>query len=329
MSFLQVTKISKTHLGHPVLQHVSFQQREDQRIGIVGETGSGKSTLLKIVAGLIQTGEGSVYFNGDKIEGPEEKLMPGHPGIAYLSQYFELPNNYYVEEVLDYANKLTNEEAQNIYNLCNIDHLLKRKTSALSGGEKQRIALARILITSPKLLLLDEPYSNLDMIHKTVLKSVLTNIARQLQISTILVSHDPLDVLAWAHTILVMKEGEIVQQGAPFTIFNQPLNQYVAALFGRYNNLSPLLLHSLIFLHGDASDTANPFTRPERLQISKIAGRGVMGEVLHVLYYGSYYELEVKVLNETVIIRTTFSDFEPGNVVYVSLCAAHEAIPKY
>jgi iron(III) transport system ATP-binding protein len=102
--------------------------------------------------------------------GPDEKLLPGHSAIAYLSQHFELRNNYRVEELLDMANKVSAFQAKTIFKVCRIVHLLKRLTNQVSGGEKQRIALARLLVSSPTLLLLDEPFSNLDIVHKSILK---------------------------------------------------------------------------------------------------------------------------------------------------------------
>lgn len=129
-----------------MLQNVGFRQRRFEKLAVAGETGSGKSTLLKIVAGLTQPGEGEVLFEGQKVRGPEEKLLPGHPGIAYLSQHFELRNSYRVEEELEYASKMPAEQSRHVYEVCRVAHLLKRWTNQLSGGERQRIALARLLV---------------------------------------------------------------------------------------------------------------------------------------------------------------------------------------
>src|SRR5690606_32752154 len=114
-------------------------------------------------------------------------------------------------------------------------HLLTRRTDELSGGERQRIALAKLLITSPQLLLLDEPFSNLDMMHRIVLKKVLKKISKQLSITCILVSHEPSDVLAWADKVIVIRNGIIVQKGTPKNIYTCPVDEYTAGLFGPYN----------------------------------------------------------------------------------------------
>src|SRR5205807_866641 len=143
MSFLHVSGVCRQEQGTYLLKDISFIQQEYQKLAIAGATGSGKTTLLKVIAGLTQPQDGEVLFKGTRIKGPEEKLMPGHPDIAYLSQHFELRNHYRVEEILQMANQLEDETADSIYKVCRIDHLLKRWTHQLSGGERQRIALAR------------------------------------------------------------------------------------------------------------------------------------------------------------------------------------------
>ena len=145
-----------------MVDDISFSQKAFQKIAIAGETGSGKSSMLKMIAGLLQPDQGMIYFNDKHVLGPDFKLIPGHPDIAYLSQHFELRNSYRVEELLSYANKLSEEMANAIFEVCMISHLVKRRTDQLSGGERQRIAIARALIRTPKLLLLDEATSALD-----------------------------------------------------------------------------------------------------------------------------------------------------------------------
>ena len=219
------------------LQNISFTLGKNQRLAIAGETGSGKSTLLKMIAGLATIPAGPhnvVFFEGIRVSGPLERLIPGQPGIAYLSQHFELWHNYRVAEVLEYNNDLEPADAQQLFQLCHIDHLLGRRTDQLSGGERQRIALARLLVRPPRLLLLDEPFSNLDMIHKRTLKQVIQNIAQRFDIALILVSHDPYDTLTWADKLLVLKDGRIVQQGSPREVYANPADEYVAGLLGDY-----------------------------------------------------------------------------------------------
>jgi iron(III) transport system ATP-binding protein len=236
---LQVEQVGFQLPGQFALAPLSFSLFGNSKLVIAGETGSGKSTLLKLIAGLLQPTSGSISFNNKRVEGPLERLIPGHPGIAYLSQHYELRNNYIVYDLLDYGSELSKDEAALLFQVCEIDHLLKRKTnSGLSGGERQRIALAKLLATRPQLLLLDEPFSNLDSIHKSHIKQVLSNIAKEYDVGMILVSHDPQDMLSWADQIMVMRNGNVLQQSSPEDIYHKPVNSYVAGLFGPYNTVT-------------------------------------------------------------------------------------------
>jgi len=330
MSFLEVSAISKKEGGTAAVKNISFTQQRLQKIAIAGETGSGKSTLLKIVAGIISPDEGNVYFEGKRIKRiPEEKLIPGHPGIAYLSQQFELPHFLTVEQVLIYANTLPDDEAEHdekaktLYELCDISHLLKRRTDQLSGGERQRIALAKLLIAQPRLLLLDEPYSNLDMIHKNILKKVLRDIEEQLQVTSILVSHDPLDTLAWADELIVIKRGEIIQQGSPKLLYSQPTNEYVAGLLGKYNIITPALAAYIPGLKS-IGQGKNIFLRPEDILITNQTGRNTYrASVECIFYYGSYYEIQVIVAgNQTLTIKSQTCTVTKGDIINIALPTA-------
>lgn len=319
MDFLKVSAIHrKDDLGFEI-KNISFTIEQFSKIAIAGATGSGKSTLLKIIGGLAHAGSGEVLFRGKKVLSPLETLIPGHKGIAYLSQHFELRNNYRVEEILSYGNTLEENEAQKIYNICRIDHLLKRWTNQLSGGERQRIALARLLVTSPKLLLLDEPFSNLDFSHKTILKAVIEDLGEKLQITCMLVSHDPQDVLTWADHILVMQNGKIVQQGAPKEIYYMPVSEYVAGLFGRY-----------ILLPGNVINYPVPtekkvFIRSSQCIINGTQKPMLKGIVKKVLFAGDYYEVDVVINQNIITVKTAAGKLKVDQPVTVSLQIPEEA----
>jgi iron(III) transport system ATP-binding protein len=305
MNFLTVTDICKTEGAHTVVQDIRFTQHEHERLAIVGESGSGKSTLLKMIAGYTQPDGGQVRFLDKRVLGPDEHLIAGHPGIAYLSQHFELRNNYRVEEILAYANQLTDEEAQKIFEVCRITAFLKRKTHQVSGGEKQRIALARLLVGAPRLLLLDEPYSNLDLIHKGILKAVVQDIGDRLGLTVLLVSHDPLDTLPWADRILVMRAGAIVQAGTPAEVYHCPADEYVGGLFGDYNLLPQ-------------PDGKRRFIRPAALQIN---GQGIPGTVTRVAFLGDSFDITVSTGSGPLTVNTRDARVSAGDAVYVAPAA--------
>ncbi len=320
MELLSVTGISRKEDEDYVLQDVGFRQRRFEKLAVAGETGSGKSTLLKIVAGLAQPAEGEVLFEGQKVKGPEEKLLPGHPGIAYLSQHFELRNSYRVEEELDYASRMPAEQSRHVYEVCRVSHLLKRWTSQLSGGERQRIALARLLVSSPRLLLLDEPFSNLDMTHRNILKSVIHEIGERLGITLILVSHEPSDLLSWADNILVLKDGRIVQEGPPEQLYSQPRNEYVAGLFGSYNLIAPA--QAADFQNtGITLQPRNLLIRPEQFIITSPKEATLKGEVKSLRFFGSHYEAQVRLPSAIITVRTSHNNIAPGSEVHLALAS--------
>ncbi|XZF15915.1 ABC transporter ATP-binding protein [Chitinophagaceae bacterium MMS25-I14] len=318
MSLLSVSGIYKK-MQDTSLQQIDFTQEKLQKTAIAGATGSGKSTLLKIIAGLVQADAGEIHFEDIKVKGPEERLIPGQPGIAYLSQHFELRNHHRVEELLAYANDLTDEASEELYKVCRIDYLLKRRTDQLSGGEKQRVALAVLLTRSPRLLLLDEPFSNLDMIHRGVLKSVIDDLGTRLGTTCLLVSHDPQDVLPWADELHIMKDGHIIQSGSPEEIYRRPQELYTAGLMGRYNLLKPALARVFGFDVQPDNDK-HVFIRPGDFTISRDANTAFAGKVTQVLFSGSYYELEVLLPgNALVIVTTTDRTITVGDSITVSL----------
>lgn len=313
MSLLHVSGITKRKEGAFLLRNINFIQEASQRLAIAGSTGSGKTTLLKIITGLIQPDDGEVLFEGVRVKGPLEKLLPGHQHIAYLSQHFELRNNYRVEELLQMANKLSQHDAELVYKVCRIDHLLSRWSDELSGGERQRISFAKALVAAPKLLLLDEPFSNLDAIHRNILKSVITDVEEKLNSTCILVSHDPVDLLSWADEIIIIHEGKIIQKGEPKEVYKNPVSEYAAALFGKYNTVTQELIQLFPSLENDN----RRFIRPSDLKIS-FDGDGVEGKISSVNFMGNFYEIEVNIAEQKLTVAESLN-FSVGDVVHVSL----------
>jgi len=319
MEFVEVQRLEKKIGDSFHLRPISFCLRQQKRLAIAGATGSGKSTLLKMIAGLEQPDTGDVYLQGERVAGPAEKLIPGHPRIAYLSQHFELRHHYRVEELLSYANKLPYREALWIYDVCRIGHLLARKEHELSGGEKQRVATARLLIQQPALLLLDEPFSNLDRNHKQIMQEVIRDIGGELGITCLMVTHDPLDSLSWADEILVLQEGQEAQRGTPQQLYGQPASEYVAGLFGAYNLLTTEQRAAFAALLPGTILQGKLGIRPEGLCLHTSTATGVPGIVEDLYYYGSHQEVSVRVADATLRVRTTEAGYGKGQVLSVTI----------
>ncbi|MDO7874218.1 ABC transporter ATP-binding protein [Hymenobacter sp. ASUV-10] len=314
---LTVTDLTYTEHGATILHPLSFSQREGQKLAVAGESGTGKSTLLQLISGLIQPTSGEITANGRRVRGPAHTLVPGHPGVAYLSQKSDLPHSLRVEQVLRYANKRPAAEAQAVYELCRIVPLMARRTDQLSGGEQQRVALARLLLGTPRLLLLDEPFSNLDRGHKRIMQLIIADVGTRLGITCLLVSHDAADTLSWADEILVLHRGRIVQQGPPETIYQQPASEYVAGLFGDYDLVSGPDREAL--RPSASGQGASLLLRPEQLTIAPAGSPGAPGTVRAIRYFGSYYEVEIQLAEIIIRARSATRTVAPGNEVAVVL----------
>lgn len=306
--------------GMVSVQDISFAQQRLQKLAIAGETGCGKTTLLKMIGGYVQPSSGTILFEQRRVTGPDEQLIAGHKSIAYLSQHFELRNNYWVYEILEYANLLTQEEANDIYAVCRIAHLLNRRTNELSGGEKQRVALARLITTRPQLLLLDEPFSNLDLGHKNIIKSVIADMGAQLGITCLMVSHDATDILSWADTLLIMRNGRVVQQGTPETLYAQPVDEYSAALLGQYNKVpAAAIAHAFEVSLG----VRELMIRPEHIQIAPPNAKTLAGQVQGQQFWGSFYMATVAVMGHTLLVNTGQAKLALGDTVHLQITQAH------
>lgn len=318
MKLLELRGISFEEHGAVVVEPLSLVQNSGVRLALVGESGAGKSTVMQLIAGLVQPTAGEILVAGSRVRGPAVALVPGHPGVAYLSQKSDLPKFLRVEQVLQYAGRRAAAEAHTLYKVCRIDHLLTRRTDQLSGGEQQRVALARLLLGGPRLLLLDEPFSNLDRVHKQVLQRVIDEVGTQLGITCWLVSHDAADVLSWADEILVLHRGRVVQRGTPEQVYYQPVNAYTAGLFGDYN-----VLHGAdqLAVAPALAASGGLLVRPEQLQLVPLGAASLLGTVQAVRFFGSYYEVEVQLASTLIRVRASQAAFAVGERVGIMVAA--------
>lgn len=318
MGLLKIKNIAKAYGdSYAALQPISFEVNANKKLAILGETGSGKSTLLKIMGGLMQTDKGEIWLSNEKIKGPKEQLIPGHPAIAYMSQHFELPKFVTVGDYLENLYELSEADAFKIYEACLVDHLLLRDTMTLSGGEKQRVALAKLLCKQPEVVLLDEPYSNLDIPHNIAMKNAIHNISSALKITCIMVSHNPQDVLPWADELMVLHQGTCVQTGSPRQLYYQPTSTYVAGIFGKYNLLNaedwPDMDKASHQIEGQF------IIRPERIQVSRDKPAAYRGEITSLSFNGAFDEVKLSVNNQQLIAFVEAGRFKEGEQVFVSL----------
>ena len=293
-----------------------------QRISLIGASGSGKSTLLKLIGGLEQPIHGHVQYKNHRVRGSEEVLIPGHSQIRYLNQQAKLKNNYRVEECLQYAGLWTNDELDKICKLFSVDKFRDRWTDELSGGEKQRIALVYELSFRPSLLLLDEPFAQLDFGLKNEIMQALTVWQTENNCSIILATHDPSEALGWSESICVLSSGKIVQSGIPMQVYRYPINEYSAELLGPVNSLQLGWLKEVFNINLESSVHGFILLRPDNFEIHSIhdSNDGVEGEIMTVHYYGHYEQLKIKIADHTLLVNCYHpGSYSKGDVVKIGL----------
>ncbi len=219
------------------IKALSFSINEGDIVAIIGESGSGKSTLLKCIYGLLKPDDGQVLLNGKKVKGPDEQLIPGNAEMKMVTQDFSL--NIYAKVYDNIASMLSNtdikakhEKTIEMMEHLHIAHLKEKKITELSGGEQQRVAIAKALISDTKVLLLDEPFSQVDSLLKNQLRADIKRLAKETGLTIILVSHDPTDGLFLADQLLILKEGVLLQNDRPENIYQQPSSIYTAQILG-------------------------------------------------------------------------------------------------
>jgi len=290
ISVKNLTKQYQTEQASGV-KNISFDIKKGNIVAIIGESGSGKSTLLKCIYGLLKVDSGEVLFEGKRILGPDEQLIPGHKQMKMVTQDFSL--NIYAKVYDNIASMLSNTNVQSKHDKTmammahlHIMHLKEKKITELSGGEQQRVAIAKALVSDTSVLLLDEPFSQVDALLKNQLRADIKRIAADTGVTVIMVSHDPADGLFLSDELLILKEGQLLQTGKPSHIYHHPDHIYTAQILG---NAVVLNADDALKLGIDATKEHVVFY-PEWVEL-KSSWNSRRFEVKDVYYKGFYEEL--------------------------------------
>lgn len=243
MSYYSIKEVSKFYGEQAALHPVSISIDRGDFLSVVGESGSGKSTLLRIMAGLEVQDSGKVFLGEEEILSPKHKIVAGYSEIKLIYQDFHLfPNSTVAENIarplLQFEKNYAKQRVDQLIQMLGLQPFRDRFPRELSGGQKQKVAIAKALSVEPEVLLLDEPFSSLDTIQKNALISELKVSLKAMGTTVVFVTHDLDDALRLTDNLLILQKGKIVQKGNSETLCKHPKSTYVARLFSTINPIS-------------------------------------------------------------------------------------------
>ncbi len=265
----------------------SFNLAKGEVVAICGESGCGKSTLLKIMAGLFAPTSGQLWMNNKKLPNPEHMLIPGYDGVTLVHQDFELFPRYTVAQNVAHSLRrldpsVRDQRVAELLERARLSDLSDNIPLYLSGGEKQRLAIVKAVAESPTLLLLDEPFSQLDFPNKRTLKNLIEEINKQEEVTVLITSHDGSDILSISDRVIVMKDAQVVEQSFTTEVYFKPQTPYSAGLFGDYVWFSD---HER-----ELYKLTTSVLRPNQIHLSE---KGIVNvEVINKHYFGSFWRIQ-------------------------------------
>ena len=307
MSYLSVKQLNKHYGQTQVFENIDFSADEGELVTLLGPSGCGKSTLLRCLAGLTPVDSGQILLQGQNLV----PLAPQQRGIGMVFQSYALFPNMTVDGNVAFGLKMQKLPADEIrrrvaevLDLVELREYATRYPHQLSGGQSQRVALARSLVTQPRLLLLDEPLSALDARIRKHLRDQIRRIQQELRLTAIFVTHDQEEALTLSDRVVLMNKGKIVQNGTAQILYTQPINAFAAGFIGSYNVLSAQQAGLLT----GRTWQGQVAIRPESIVLvpagqgidATITSHSLLGNVIRYHVKALGFELLVDVLNRSV-----------------------------
>jgi iron(III) transport system ATP-binding protein len=239
---LELNHVSLSFGEKVILDDVSFRIEAGEIVGIIGKSGMGKTSLIKVMSALMDASAGSVVFDGKTLIGPSQKLIPGYEDLQVVNQDFALDPYHTVEEnvrekVLHLPKDERNDLIDEVLDLTELSALKSRKAHTLSGGEQQRLALARALACEPLMLLLDEPFVHLDQALRYRMMHYLLRLNEVRNTTIVIVSHDGVELMGFVKRMIHLKNGKIERDDTPSVFYYEPQDEEQAELLGTINQL--------------------------------------------------------------------------------------------
>ncbi|MBK9283570.1 MAG: ABC transporter ATP-binding protein [Sphingobacteriaceae bacterium] len=273
-------------------------------MGLIGKSGSGKTTLIKCIYGLEDLHNGEINLNGETVTGPSYNLIPGHKNMSLVSQEYYVLDNHTVQEnitdkLIGYTDEAKQKRVTQILNLLELNALRNTKARFLSSGQKQRVAIARALTIIPDLLLLDEPFSNLDRLLSEKLYAFINKEVKKKNTSVILITHQTDEALKYADRIGIVDGGKLIEINEKWEVYYNPKNVKLAGLLGEYN----ILKKSDFEKEGARTLKKNVFLRPDKITLNKTNSvLKIPITILHCSYNGKCYEVLAETKNGQTLL---------------------------
>jgi len=334
---LEVRTVSHSFGAQAALAGLSLTVDRGEIVTLVGHSGCGKSTLLRVIAGIERPDAGSVRLEGEEVSGPQRFVEPEARNIGFVFQDYALfPHLTATENILFGLRKRPKAEAaamaDEVVRIAGIAHLTDRYPHMLSGGEQQRVALARALAPRPRILLMDEPFSNLDQGLRDQVRGETIALIRSLGTTAIIVTHDPQEALSAGDRVVLMRAGEIVQQGSGYDLHDRPSCAYAADFFSPSNKIPGVnrngRMETVIgsFVHEldlEEQDAATVFIRLQDVAVS-LGDGGIAARIEGRAFHGEVEELTLVVdgLATPLKARTMRRLPEDASAVSISIDAA-------
>ena len=337
MSSVTIRQVTKSFGSNLILSNFDETFKDGEFVTLLGPSGCGKTTMLRMIAGFEKPTTGEIYIDDTLISSDKVFLPPEKRGVGMVFQSYAVwPHMDVFHNVaypLTIAKKDRASVERKVAHVLDIVHLSQyanRYPNQLSGGQQQRVALARALVAEPKLLLLDEPLSNLDAKLRESMRFEIKEIQRNLGITVVYVTHDQTEAMAMSDRVFLINRGVVQQKGTPEEIYRQPVNQFVADFLGKVDFIKGEAGGGRILLHhtevslpyaGDKTGAVEVAIRPENITMSKETG-DIEGTVTAGYYLGDAGDYRVAVGGISLRVITegrVFREFTPGDKVFLSL----------
>lgn len=321
MHIIELKNLTKVYDGETVVDGIDLYIKENEFVTMLGPSGCGKTTTLRMIGGFVAPDGGDLYFNGEDLA----VIPPYKRQINTVFQKYALFPHLNVYDNIAFGLKLKklpkeeiDKKVKRMLKLVNLEGFEKRKIDAMSGGQQQRIAIARALVNEPKVLLLDEPLGALDLKLRKEMQIELKEMQQELGITFIYVTHDQEEALTMSDTIVVMNSGVIQQIGSPTDIYNEPENAFVADFIGESNIVDGIMLKDRLVKIGSkaydcvdegfkANELIDVVIRPEDMIICQKDQATFSGMVENVIFKGVHYEIIFKDESHQWMIHSTKS----------------------